>query len=262
MPNKPIRLTRRQLEAFLGRDYEAIRQFERLFRDVDEFDESVQDIVADLIQNGTGLTWVYDDAANTLTGTVSLDPFDTDNLSEGSTNLYYTDERVDDRVAGLIQDGTGISWSYNDTANTLTGTVDLSPFSTDDLSEGSTNLYYTDARVDARIAASGVGDEIFSVDFDYTSSSPLTLYNASSGNIIYEITIFIETIFDDATTTISAGTAADNEALLAEAEVLPGVQGGYSYKINYRVTTAETFSLFLNAGTSTQGAGHVTITLS
>ena len=40
-------------------------------------------------------------------------------LTEGS-NLYYTDERVDDRVSSLLQAGSGINLSYNDGANTLT----------------------------------------------------------------------------------------------------------------------------------------------
>ncbi len=46
----------------------------------------------------------------------------TTDLPEG-TNLYFTDERVDDRVSDLIQDGTGISWAYDDILNTLTPTV-------------------------------------------------------------------------------------------------------------------------------------------
>lgn len=45
---------------------------------------------------------------------------DTDNLSEGSTNLYFTNERVDDRVAALFQAGTGITLTYDDAGNTLT----------------------------------------------------------------------------------------------------------------------------------------------
>ena len=44
----------------------------------------------------------------------------TDDLSEGSSNLYYTNERVDDRVNALLQEGTGITLTYDDTANTLT----------------------------------------------------------------------------------------------------------------------------------------------
>ena len=48
----------------------------------------------------------------------------TDNLAEGSTNKYYTDERVDDRVNALIVDGDGITKTYNDNANTYTLDVD------------------------------------------------------------------------------------------------------------------------------------------
>jgi len=75
----------------------------------------------------------------------------TSNLSEG-TNLYFTDERVDDRVAALIQNGTGLTWTYVDASGTLTGNVSLSPFSTTNLSEG-TNLYYTQSRFDSAFSA-------------------------------------------------------------------------------------------------------------
>ena len=46
----------------------------------------------------------------------------TSDIAEGS-NLYYTDERNDDRTAALIQNATGISWTYNDPAGTLTPTL-------------------------------------------------------------------------------------------------------------------------------------------
>ena len=52
--------------------------------------------------------------------TSNLTAIDTDDVSEGSTNLYYTDARADARIAAAT---------------------------TDDLTEGSTNLYYTDTRV-------------------------------------------------------------------------------------------------------------------
>jgi len=113
--------------------------------------EQAMDVIAGMIQNGTGLTWTYNDGANTLTGDVSLLGFSTTQLAEG-LNLYFTNERVDDRVAVLIQNGTGISWFYNDGANTLTPTISLASFSTTNLSEGA-NLYYTDERVDDRVAA-------------------------------------------------------------------------------------------------------------
>jgi len=44
----------------------------------------------------------------------------TDHISEGSSNLYFTNERVDDRVDALITAGTGITSTYNDSAGTLT----------------------------------------------------------------------------------------------------------------------------------------------
>lgn len=43
----------------------------------------------------------------------------TDDLSEGIINKWYTDERVDDRVATLVQAGAGINVVYDDLANTL-----------------------------------------------------------------------------------------------------------------------------------------------
>ena len=43
----------------------------------------------------------------------------TGSLSEGS-NLYFTNERVDDRVAALLQAGTNMSLSYDDTNGQLT----------------------------------------------------------------------------------------------------------------------------------------------
>ena len=92
-----------------------------------------------------------------------------DGIVEGSNNLYYTDERVDDRVADLIVDGVGITKNYDDAGNLLDIAINFTEFDSDDIvegavntflasrstdaiPEGSTNLYYTDARTDARIA--------------------------------------------------------------------------------------------------------------
>ena len=44
----------------------------------------------------------------------------TDEITEGSSNLYFTNERVDDRVNALIVAGTGITSTYDDSAGTLT----------------------------------------------------------------------------------------------------------------------------------------------
>ena len=87
--------------------------------------ERIQDITGAMFSSNTetGIAITYDDSDGTIDATVSLSSFDTDNLSEGSSNLYYTNERVDDRVAALLQNGTGISFAYNDASGTLTPTI-------------------------------------------------------------------------------------------------------------------------------------------
>ena len=95
---------------------------------------------------GTGITVNADDIA------VNMSAFDTGDLTEGS-NQYHTTERVQDVVGGMFSSNTetGISASYEDSDGTIDLVVSLSSFDTGDLSEGS-NLYYTNARADARIA--------------------------------------------------------------------------------------------------------------
>ena len=77
----------------------------------------------------------------------SIANHDTDALAEGSTNLYFTNERVDDRVAALIDGGTGISATYNDSGNILSISADFTEFDTDNVVEGTSNKYHTQARV-------------------------------------------------------------------------------------------------------------------
>jgi hypothetical protein len=84
-------------------------------------------------------------------------------LTIASNITQYTDEMAQDTIAVLIQNGTGISWVYNDALNTLTPTVSLSPFSTTNLAEG-TNLYFTNSRAQNAISVTDSG----SIDFTYT----------------------------------------------------------------------------------------------
>ena len=76
----------------------------------------------------------------------SIANHDTDALAEGVTNLYFTDERVDDRVATLINGGTGITATYNDAGDLLTLSATQSDINTDNITEGTTNLFTTQAR--------------------------------------------------------------------------------------------------------------------
>ncbi len=71
----------------------------------------------------------------------------TDNLSEGSNNLFYKDSRV----ATYLSTNSYATQSFVNAAIT---TKD----NTDEITEGSSNLYFTNARADARIAAATTTD--------------------------------------------------------------------------------------------------------
>ena len=95
---------------------------------------------------GTITATLTGNVTGNVTGTVSsIANHDTGDLAEGS-NLYYTDERVDDRVNALIVAGTGITRVYDDSAGTYTLSVTQADVNTDTITEGSTNLFTTAAR--------------------------------------------------------------------------------------------------------------------
>ena len=84
----------------------------------------------------------------------------TDNLSEGLTNLYYTDARVDAHLNQtnpttgyvLSWNGSDYAWIDNTGYTSFDSDFDtrLATKSTTDVTEG-TNLYYTDARVQTKL---------------------------------------------------------------------------------------------------------------
>lgn len=96
---------------------------------------------------------LYLSGTATLTAiTIGANTLNTDEFAvlDGITSAsLYTDEKVDDRVASLIQNGTGITWSYNDGDGTLTPTVTITQY-TDELAQDSignnlgTGLAYND----------------------------------------------------------------------------------------------------------------------
>jgi hypothetical protein len=106
-------------------------------------------------------------------------------LLDGQSSAFYTDivarlgytpvnsaslnESIDDRVSTLIVNGTGISFSYDDTNGIYTPTVSLGAFSTTNLGEGS-NLYFTDER--AQDAVGGIFADSASIDFTYSDATP------------------------------------------------------------------------------------------
>jgi hypothetical protein len=82
----------------------------------------------------------------------------TDDITEGSTKLFFTDKRAQDAFGALLAGGTqtNISVTYDDENGTLSFVAEngVDDSTTDDLDEGPNNLYFTDQRaLDATAAA-------------------------------------------------------------------------------------------------------------
>ncbi len=92
---------------------------------------------------------------NSSTGVLTFTQDDTDGIAEGSTNLYFTNARADARItAALIDEDNMASNSATrlPSQQSVKAYVDAqvaSKDNTDEITEGSTNLYYTDARAQA-----------------------------------------------------------------------------------------------------------------
>ena len=100
------------------------------------------------------ILYIWDGSAWQQAGSTNAD-----DLVEGSTNLFFTDERVDDRVANLLVGGNNITATYDDAAGTLT--IDGQPG-------------YTDTDVGTYLSANGY-DTATNIIATITDSAPATL---------------------------------------------------------------------------------------
>jgi hypothetical protein len=124
-------------------------------------------------------------AVSTALSSINLSSFnnnlDTDDISEGTSNLYYTNARFDTQLGTKTTDnlteGSSNLYYTNARFDTQLGTK-----TTDNLTEGSSNLYFTNTRADARISAADLTDLN---DVDYTAGAGidgrvLTYVNANN----------------------------------------------------------------------------------
>ena len=169
-----------------------------------DFNEKVDDRVNTLLTAGTGVSLSYDDAANTLTingqvgdvtgvtagnglsgggssgdVTVTLDlneltaaAVDLGNDSVAIIDASDSNNPKKESLADIAtaQAGTGISASSG-----VFATDSIAHFDTDDLGEGSSNLYHTTARARAAISAGG--------DLSYNSSTGVISFTNDAGDI-------------------------------------------------------------------------------
>lgn len=103
-------------------------------------------ITADLVGDVTG----------DVTGTVSdISNHDTDDLSEGTGNLYFSNARAKDAAADLLTGATLTNITITGTGAGLTITAEngVADSNTDNLVEGTLNLYFSNARVRDAVGA-------------------------------------------------------------------------------------------------------------
>lgn len=65
----------------------------------------------------------FADIRQFLGGADVLGPASTDDVPEGVTNLYFTNERAQDAVGAILLDSSSINFTYDDGANTITAVV-------------------------------------------------------------------------------------------------------------------------------------------
>ena len=92
-----------------------------------------------------------DDEITAVNSTISA--LDTDDVAEG-TNQYFTDARAKTSAADLLTNAslTNITISGDGAGLTITAENGVADSDTDDLAEGTSNLYFTDARAQAAVA--------------------------------------------------------------------------------------------------------------
>ena len=106
----------------------------------------------------------YEHASTSFKWKTDSATLSTDAVSEGSSNLYFTNARADARITNALKDEDNMASNSNThvpSQQSVKAYVDsqiLTKDNTDEIAEGSSNLYYTNARADARIAAASLTD--------------------------------------------------------------------------------------------------------
>lgn len=103
-----------------------------------------------------GLATNYDPAGSAATAELNANTYtdnainglDTGDVEEGTSNQYFTDERAKESAANLLTNATlnNITITGDQTGLTITAENGVADSTTDDLDEGTNNLYFTNQR--------------------------------------------------------------------------------------------------------------------
>jgi hypothetical protein len=142
-------------------------------------------------------------AAETF-ATNAINDLDTDDIEEGLTNQYFTDARAKSSAADLLTGAslTNITITGTGAGLTITAENGVADSDTDDLVEGSTNLYFTDQRVlDATSNATSV--EVQKLDISWVrreeaayasvataSTSTVHSFGTNEGSVKYLVRVY------------------------------------------------------------------------
>jgi hypothetical protein len=126
-----------------------------------------------------------------------------------------TTEAMQDMISTFIQNGTGIFWTYDDPNNTFTPTVFLDDFTTDNLAEGISRLYYTDARSRLAISATQI-DGLGTYSYDNTTGA-FTFVGPTPAEIRGQISASGFPIAFNISTGIISWTGVDASTLFSDA---------------------------------------------
>lgn len=128
-----------------------------------------------------GRGWQYNATSGSWEALIRVNTaFDSDDIQQGTTNLYASNETIDDRVGGLIQAGNNITINYDDANDQLTINASVgSSFANDLIPDqnnlrdiGSTTLKWKDlhmagnATIDGNLTVNGTTTTINSTQLD------------------------------------------------------------------------------------------------
>jgi len=159
--------------------------------------------------DGTDIVEIAGGGAGTVLSVNTIGPdangdvtLSTDNITEGSSNFYYTETRFDNsfstKTTSNLSEGANLYWT------TARGEAmfdnKMANATTDDLAEGATNLYFTDARADSRVQAA----------IDDSSTSATTLYSSQKVEALVTSGVKYKGHWDASTNTPSLADGTGN----------------------------------------------------
>lgn len=101
-------------------------------------------------------------------------------------------------------------------------------------------------------------EEIQTLEFTYSMTTSL-IFNIPSNAKVLQVSIAIQTVFNDASTTIMVGDSSLNNRLLSSSQNDPTELGTYQAHSEYEYSSSTAINIYINSGTSSQGAGFVSI---